>query len=305
MPCKPTKPFKPMLLSNDEFNPDDLDYSMMYGSFKRDGVRAEVSNEGILGRSLKRMRNPKLQEWFKEIVDSLPAQMILEAEIHSDTLPCRTIAGICNSKDKDIPADLKLYIFGVYDSTMTFHERLNYLFTQIYDRLPGDRFELVEQQRIRSGVEADLFFEKAIKEGFEGCVLMDGRKKYKTGRVTIKEHIGFKMKPHKEEDLEIIGVTERMENLNESQTNELGQSFKRNTVDAKKGTGIAATFICKLPNGEECGVTITGSEAERKDIWEERELYVGKYAVVKSMDYGAKDKLRHPRMVGIKEQCEK
>jgi hypothetical protein len=42
------------------------------------------------------------------------------------------------------------------------------------------------------------------------------------------------MKPFKEDDLKIIDVTERMENTNESQINELGQSYKRNTVDAKK-----------------------------------------------------------------------
>ena len=102
-------------------------------------------------------------------------------------------------------------------------------------------------------------------------MLMDGRKKYKQGRVTINQHIGFKMKPHNELDLPILGVTERFLNLNESETNELGQSFKRNTVDAKEGTGIAATFICQLPNGETTKVTITGIESARREIWQNQE----------------------------------
>jgi len=135
---------------------------------------------------------------------------------------------------------------------------------------------------------------------------MDGSKLYKQGRVTINQHIGFKLKPHAETDLKIIGVTERLLNTNESQKNELGQSFKRNTVDAKENTGIAATFNCLMPDGKtETKVTITGTEAERKAIWANKESYSGKYATVKSMDYGAKDKLRHPRLVGIKDQCEK
>ncbi|KKM74279.1 hypothetical protein LCGC14_1401940, partial [marine sediment metagenome] len=111
---------KPMLLSNDEFDLESLDFTEMYISEKRDGVRAEVSNKGILGRSLKVLPNVNVQEWFKEVYQNLPNGIIIEAEIHSDSLPCRTIAGICNSKDKEVPEDLKLYVFGIFDTEMTF-----------------------------------------------------------------------------------------------------------------------------------------------------------------------------------------
>jgi hypothetical protein len=171
--------------------------------------------------------------------------------------------------------------------------------------LRGERFEIIDQIRIYSAVEAMRNYNKFIAEGFEGSVLMDGRKSYKQGRVTINQHIGFKIKPHTEIDLPIIGVTERFLNLNVSEKNELGHSFKRNTVDAKEGTGIAATFICQLPNGETTKVSLTGEEAFRREIWENKEKYIGQYAVVKSMDYGVKDKLRHPRLVSIKHKIEK
>jgi len=296
--------FKPMLLSNDEFNLDDLDYTELFISAKRDGVRAEVTREGLLGRSLKRFPNVMLQTWFKEVCDKLPNGFILEAEIHSNILPCRTISGICNSKDKEIPADLKLYMFGIYDPMETFLQRTIVL-NAIANGLVSDKVHVISQMQVHSKQEVEAAYKTCLSHGFEGAVLMDGRKKYKCGRVTIKQHIGFKMKPHKEEDLLIIGVTERLENLNESQKNELNQSFKRNTVDSKRPTGIAATFICKLPNGEECGVTITGTEESRREIWDNKMSYIGKYAVVKSMDYGTKDKLRHSRLIGIKEGCEK
>jgi len=35
-----------------------------------------------------------------------------------------------------------------------------------------------------------------------------------------------------------------------------------------------------------------------------QEKYLGAYAVVKAMDYGEKDRLRHPRLVSIKMQVE-
>jgi len=299
------KKFKPLLLSNEEFNLEELDYTNMYISIKRDGVRAEITNEGIKGRSFKEFKNNKLNEYFEEfinLIDDYFEEEIFEGEIYCDGIPCREMAGICNSKDKDIPKGTKLYLFGVVDLELPFGARIKKL-SFIQDT---DKVEKVEQNKVETHIHAAFIYAEFLEEGFEGAVLMDGSKKYKCGRVTIKEHIGFKLKPHKEEDLEIIGVTERLHNTNESQTNELGHSFKRNTVADKESTGIAATFVCLMPNGKtETKVSIIGDETFRREIWENQKDYIGKYAVVKSMDYGAKDKLRHPRLSSIKEKCEK
>lgn len=295
---------KPMLLSNDEYDLNDLDYSNMFISEKRDGVRAEITNQGIKNRSLKILRNIKIQNFFKEVYENLPNDIILEAEIYADGIPCSEIAGICNSLDKDVPANTKLYIFGIYHKDLTFEQRMELLEGLDNFILKGNKYEIVEQQKVSSEKEVEEIYKLFLDEGYEGAVLMDGSKRYKEGRVTIKQHIGFKLKPHKEIDLKIIGVTERLENTNESLVNELGNSYKRNTVDAKKETGIAATFICEY-NGVETKVTITGDEEYRRNIWENKEDYIGCYAVVKSMDYGEKDRLRHPRLIKIKQQIEK
>ena len=299
--------FSPMLLSNDSFNLKELDYTNMYISIKRDGVRAEVTNQGLQGRSLKKFRNPKLEEYFKEIYNVLRNDVIFEAEIYCDGVPCREMAGICNSKDKDIPAGTKLYVFGMVDLEKTFAERLGLLqLFKTFAPADSEKYEIVEQLKVECAEHARHIYGEFLNDGFEGAVLMDGSKLYKQGRVTINQHIGFKLKPHKEEDLKIIGVNERFLNTNESQTNELGRSFKRNTVDAKEATGIAATFNCLMLDGKtETKVTIIGTESERRAIWSDKDSYIGKYAVVKSMDYGAKDKLRHPTLVSIKEKCEK
>lgn len=297
---------KPMLLSNDEYDLNNLDYLNMFKSIKRDGVRAEITNIGIKNRSLKILRNSKIQKYFEDVYKNLSDDIILEGEIYCDGIPCREMAGICNSLDKNVPEGTKLYLFGIFDTELTFIERIKLLQKIVIINCFGDKFQIVSQIKCDSAKDAQEFYDNAIKNGYEGIVLMDGSKKYKQGRVTIKQHIGYKLKPHKYEDLEIIGVTERMENLNESQTNELGHSFKRNTVDAKASTGIAATFICLMPdNITETKVTITGDENFRRKIWENKEDYIGRYAVAKSMDYGAKDKLRNPRLIDIKYQVEK
>ena len=299
-----TMKFKPQLLSNDEYDLNSLDFTEMYISEKRDGVRAEVSNKGILNRSLKVLPNVKVQAWFKEVYENLPDGIIIEAEIHSESLPCRIIAGICNSDEKDVPEDLKLYIFGIYDEKLNFTERMVKL-DKVLKPIKSKRYALIKQLMVCSAKEARILYRDFIKKGYEGAVLMSGAGRYKNGRVTINEHIGFKWKPVREDDLEILDITERMLNTNESLTNELGRSYKRNTVDAKESTGIAATFICKLENGMSCGVTITGDEESRRKIWLNKSFYIGKIAVVKSMEGGQKDKLRHPVLIRIKEGIEK
>jgi len=288
-----------MLLSNDPVELDSVAYDNMYASYKRDGVRAEISCAGIVGRSLKPFRNTRVNEAFKATLDTV-RDLVVEVEIYSRTTPCRELAGILNSTNKPLPDDVELCAFGLVDLNLSFLERF---FVLNESGVLG--ISLVDQKQVCSKEEAVSFYEGAIAEGYEGAVLMEGTAKYKQGRVTIKQGIGYKLKPEREDDLEIVGVTERMENTNASQTNELGLAYKRNTKDAKKGTGVGATLLCLLPNGGTCGVNINGTEEFRRQVWADRELYVGKYAVVKSMAYGTKKSLRHPRLIKIKEGCEK
>ena len=298
------KQFKPMLLSNDDYDLNTLDFQFMFASRKRDGVRAEVTREGLKGRSFKLFKNKNLQPFFKEVFENLPDDIIIDAEIYCEGMPCREIAGICNSNDKEIPENMKLYMFGIYHGC-GFSNRIDLLIGVVKKYCKRHKCHIVKQTQVDSAIKAQEFFDNAIKDGYEGAVLMDGVGQYKCGRVTINEGIGYKMKPFREDDLLIIGVTERMENLNESQTNELGRSFKRNTVDAKKETGIAATFICKIDDELTVRATITGTEEYRRYVWEHQNEFIGKYACVKSMDYGTKDKPRHPTLIKIKEKCEK
>lgn len=298
--------FKPQLLSNEEYNLEDLDYTNMCISTKRDGVRVEVTKEGLFGRSLKKLPNMGLQSKFKAICEQLSDTEIIECEVWSPHRPCREIAGICNSDNKFVPSDLILYAFDYVDLNkleMQASERTGALF-ETMKAMVNEPIKFVDQIEIGSAEEVIKFYDEVIANSGEGAVLRDMSKPYKKGRVTIKQHIGYKLKKHREDDLEIIGVTERMLNLNESKTNELGASYKRNTVNAKQGTGIAATFLVKLPNGETCGVSLTGDEDYRREIWDNKESYIGRIAIVKSMDFGIKSKLRHPRLVRVKENVE-
>jgi len=306
------KLFKPQLLSNDEFNPEDLDYTDMMLSPKFDGVRFEIKSDGVYSRSMKLIPNEQIQKMFKPVCDTLRRHEVLEGEFWSPKFPCREIAGLCNRSNAEVHESYNLWLF---DYTQMPSDSFKFDLTHFQRReVLSDHFDkhdlkshycmIIPEMKVNNAEEAVNAFKIHTSNKQEGVVMFDNRKTYKYGRVTVKQGIGFKMKPHKEEDLLILDVTERMMNLNESTKDELGHSTKRNTVDAKRGTGIAGTFICKY-NDTTTKVTITGTEAERREIWNNKTEYINKYVITKSMDYQSKDKPRHGRMVGIKESLEK
>jgi hypothetical protein len=294
--------FLPMLLSNEEQDINHIQYPV-FASTKYDGVRVEITNKGLFGRSLKPIPNKDFNDKFLSLWSSLPDDLILEGELYHYGKPCREISGIVNSsKDKKNIDGFCIMLFDLYDgSDSNWLDRRKKLerYTNKYRGV-----YLAEGLIMNNSIVLQDYYDYIISKGFEGLVIMNLYGKYKQGRLSNKMGIGYKLKPVRTDDLEIIGVNERLENLNTSEINELGYSFKRNTINDKQGTGLAASFTVLLPNKDTTGVTITGTEEERKAIWDNRESYIGRTVVVKSMDYGAKDKLRFPRMIRVKELSE-
>jgi len=293
------KPFRPMLMSNQEVDLDTLPYGNITVSPKLDGVRCIITNKGIFNRSMKPIPNIQIQKEYEFVSLMLRDNEIMEGELYKHGLPCREIAGICNSKTKDTQGvTFHLFLFHNGKKIIPFRLETKHLFS---------RLEGVLNIPVKNKQELKTQYQLYLNQGYEGAVIRVFRKDflYKQGRLTSRDQIMWKLKPSREDDLQVIGVTERMKNTNPSKKNELGHSFKRNTINQKEPTGIASSFIVELPNGMTSKVTITGDEASRREIWDNQSNYIGGYVVVKSMDYGVKDKLRHPRMIGFKMEIEK
>jgi hypothetical protein len=117
---------------------------------------------------------------------------------------------------------------------------------------------------------------------------------YKTIIDTISESQNALISVYEESfDAKIISVNERYINTNDSEKNELGYKFKHNNKEMKEGTGLAATFTVEY-NSIEIKVVITGDESFRKEIWENKDSYIGKMIEYKGMLIGSKNVPRHP-----------
>ena len=85
-----------------------------------------------------------------------------------------------------------------------------------------------------------------------------------------------------------------------SERNELGYLKKSNTKADKEPTGIAATLVTKF-EGHPVSITLTGTEASRREVWENKDKYLGMTFEWKGMSLGMKDVPTHCTFVGWRE----
>lgn len=311
------KNFKPQLAPNESVDLDTIKYPIL-ASTKIDGIRGIFYKGEMLSRSLKPIVNKQLREKFKPLIDySKEHNLILDGEIYSPELTFQEITRYVMTQDFEdkksikkhgkvltIPESLKFYCFDcIVDDNFNqpFMERILYnvkSLIYIYENLIG----VVNQKTLESKNDVEKYFEKVLKEGFEGLILRDHNSKYKCGRGTIKEGLIYKVKPFKTFDSEIIGVVQSTEvdpNA-EKKTNELGRSV----TSKKKGDRIliekASAFWVKY-EGKELKVVLAMTDEEKEAIWANREAYIGKIIEYKGLCIGMKDVPRHPVMIRFRE----
>jgi DNA ligase-1 len=297
--------FKPMLAPNDKVNLAQINYPYL-ASKKLDGIRCIFVNGLMLSRKFKPIPNKKLHERFDALKKfTAYHKIILDGEIYGEGLTFQQITHFVMSKDtgfEEIPEELKFHCFDMIEAMnfATHFEIRNDNIEGALNGIPRHTYEIVEQVKVNSKEEVEKLFEDVLAKGYEGLILKSPTSHYKCGRGTMNEGLIYKVKPFETFDAEIIGVEERMENTSESYTNELGKSQKHNFKDAMRPTGIAAAFVV-MYNGEEQKVSLTGDMIFRKDIWQNKEKYIGKMIEYKGMLVGSKDKVRHPVFVRFRE----
>jgi DNA ligase-1 len=154
---------------------------------------------------------------------------------------------------------------------------------------------VVDQVRVKNADEVRAMFKIALDEEYEGLILKSPDGLYKFGRSTINEGTSFKVKPFIELSGRIIGVQQAtvVREGAEKTINELGRSVTSKKKDDRVLIEKASAFIVEY-NGLQVKPVIAATDAEKEQIWADREQYIGCEVLYKGMDVGAKDVPRHP-----------
>jgi DNA ligase 1 len=288
----------------------DEDAGLPAGEFcaqpKIDGVRALISCDGIVGRSLKPFAN-KYVAGLR--FPALNAGYVLDGELfvglQTDPDLCRRTTSALNSKEGE-----PILTFMVYDqyspttTTKPYSERLADLVAGVeYLQAALDELNVHVIPSIPNvslaglqGMEA-----KWLAMGYEGVILRKQSAVYKHGRSTLKGGELLRIKRFSDAEGVCTGIVQAQENQNEVVENALGLTERSSHKENKVPKNMVGALLLRLPDGSEVTVGPGAmTHAERQWYWLNQHALLGKLVKYKYFAHGQKDKGRFPTFLSVR-----
>lgn len=288
------KKFKPLLAVACE-DISKLSYPV-YVSAKADGIRVTIHNGVVMSRTMKPIPSKAVQEKFgKPELNGYDGELIYGNMFADNVFNVTT--SFCMSQE--VPEGMTqenifLYAFDKFDEDAGFIDR----YRTLAESDPG--VILLHQHLVRSEQELLAIEENYLELGAEGVMVRSPNGKYKQGRSTLKEGILLKIKRFLDEEVRIIGFEEKMHNANEATTNELGYTERSSHKESLIPCNTLGALVVFSDKWGEFRIGTGFNDAQRKEIWENREEYLDKLVKFKYFAVGVKDKPRFPVYLGMR-----
>lgn len=288
----------------------DIDFDKLklpvYASPKMDGIRCSIQGGVAYARSLKPIRQPKLQELVQQLAGTLDG---LDGELVSGP---PTVEGCCSRTSSCImsknPAkwdeDTKLWVFDWHRSG-SFKDRMKALKDRRASHGLPAWVQLIPQIQLNTADEVAEAYERFLADGYEGIVSRDPELTYQSRRSSQKVQALMRLKPIKDHEGRLTEIIELMHNANEAEVNELGNTFRSSAKAGKIPAGTLGTMIVEdLETGSPVRIgSFKGLTAPmKKAIFDSPDDYLGRLVKYKSMGYGAKDAPRQGVFLGFRDK---
>ena len=265
----------------------------VYVSTKLDGIRCVIIDGVAYSRSLKPIRNKYIQSILgKQGYNGLDGELVVGEIYRSDVFQATT-SGVMS---EDGSPTFTFWVFDDFTNPdLPYSKRLEILKGR---ELNGkDGIITLRQELCDNYLQVESLLERESNLGGEGLILRSPNGKYKFGRSTAKEQLSMKLKFFCQDEFEVVGFNERMHNANEATTNELGYTERSSHKENMIPTNTLGSLILKY--GDDTFNLGTGfDDALRKEIWDNKEKYLGKLASVRYMSVGQKTLPRVPSFIG-------
>lgn len=292
--------FKPMLAAEADLTRIDIGACGVLCSPKLDGIRCLGVNGVAMSRSMKPIPNRYVQSLFANgQFDGFDGELIVGDPTSPDAYR-KTSSAVMSIEGQP---DVTYYVFDCWNLQSEFYQRNNQIYRRAADQALGAEMFIVQQKTMLT-MEALLEYEAdVIAQGYEGVMIRDPISTYKNGRSTVSQGYLLKLKRFTDDEFEIIGFEERMQNTNQATTNELGHSSRSSARAGMVGRGDLGAIVLKHPAGTfTCGTGF--NDTERQIIWDNQEDYLGKLAKIKHFASGAKTMPRFPVWLGLRDQLD-
>ena len=266
---------------------------------KLDGVRSLVIDSVVYSRSLKPIRNKYVQELFgKPEYNGMDGELVV-GDIYAKDVFQKTTSGVMSAEGTP---DVKFYVFDICNNPEETFTARQFILHHKLKNLPSDcNVVMLEQHYVETLYDLQQYLEDERIKGGEGLICRNPDGKYKYGRSTPKEQLSVKLKFFENGEFEVIGFEERMHNANEATTNELGYTERSSCKENLIPMNTLGSLVLKYGDSE-FRVGTGFSDAQRKEIWENKESYLGKLASIRYMSVGLIEKPRVPSWLGWRDE---
>ena len=222
---------------------------------KFDGTRCVgIPGKGLFSRNKKRY--PHLDHIVAEI-NKLPATVILDGELYSDTLTFQEIVSLVKREtlragDEEKQPQIKFHIYDIVND-MPYEQRYANL-QMLFRRYKFKHLMLVKTDECESEEKMKELHAQYVAEGYEGLMLRNKSGGYKNARSIDLQ----KMKEFFDDEYEI--------------------------VDYKEGEGVEAgcvLWVCKTAEGKIFSCRPRGTREDRAEMFERGGDYIGKMLTVR------------------------
>lgn len=308
------KQFKPLLAVQVD-DVSKLEYPVMV-SPKLDGIRAIVIEGQIVSRNLKPIRNKYIQSVLgKPCFNGLDGELIVGSATENTTYETQVVEGQNVEIDKGVfrntttgvmsedgTPDFTFYVFDNYLDPNGFsirYERLNQWFADLPEAMKK-HIKVLHHNTVSDPTRLNEVEELYLQQGYEGAMVRHMQGVYKYGRSTLKEQILLKVKRFVDMEVKVTGFQERMHNANEAKVDALGHTERSSHKENMIPRGDLGALIVDF-KGQELSVGTGFTDALRKEIWDNKEKYLGKLITIKFFDYGNYDVPRFPVFKGFRD----
>ena len=256
----------------------------VYVSTKFDGIRALVIDGVVYSRSLKPIRNKYVQKLFgKPEYNGMDGELVV-GDVYAKDVLQKTTSGVMS---EDGEPDVTFHVFDLWSiPTFDYEYRQRYLQEILLDEdkeYPSIVYAMIHL--CKNIDDLTFFLEHERNVGGEGLICRSPSGIYKYGRSTPKEQLSIKLKFFADSEFEVIGFEERMHNTNEAKTNELGYTERSSAKDGMQPMNMLGSLVLKYGDSTfKCGTGF--NDVQRKEIWENKESYLGKLASIRYMSVG-------------------
>jgi DNA ligase-1 len=234
---------------------------------KLDGMRALKTGDKIISRKNKPIETMNhIAEDIKIFVDTLDGELYAHGESFQRNMELIK---------KYRPGESETVKYHVYDMVLPllpFRERIMILKT-ILDTMNPEHIELVPTYKVNSKEELLEYHKQFLEQGYEGTMVRHGDEGYQPNK---RSSSLLKFKDFQDIACKIVDV------------------------EASEKRPDQGSFICALEDGRTFGCGMRFSHAERKDVINNPEDYIGQTAEIRFFEYTDEGLPRFPVCVGLR-----